>query len=75
MNVEERVIHKRKVQDGETANTWDEGGIGKNIIYDTSTTTMRPTSEDLRTREAGEAIQDHQTRRLTKPQQMSTIHG
>ena len=73
MHAKERVIRKGKTSDGETVNTRDEGGMGKNIIHDTSTTTMGPTSEDLRTKEAREAVQDHQTRRLTKPQQMSTI--
>ena len=75
MHAEKRVIRKRKMQDGEIANVRDEGGIGTNIIHNTSTTTMGPTSEDLRNREAVEAVQDHKTKRLTKPQQMSTIHG
>ena len=52
MDSEERMISKRKVSDGETVNARDERRIGKNIIHDTSTTTMGPTSEELRTRQA-----------------------
>jgi hypothetical protein len=59
MHAEKRVIRKGKASDSETANTRDEGRRSKNIIHDTSTTTMRPTSEKFRTREAGQAIQDH----------------
>ena len=65
MHAEKRVIRKGKAPDSETANTRDEGRMGKNIIHDTSTTTMRPTCEMLRTRETGEAVQDHQIRGLT----------
>ena len=65
MYAKKRVIRKGKALDSETVNTRDEGKMGKNIIYDTSTTTMRPTCEKLRTREAREVVQDHQIRGLT----------
>ena len=59
MSTEESMIGKREAQNGETVNTRNERGTDQSIINDTSTTPMRPTNKDLRTRKAGETIQDH----------------
>ena len=50
MSTEESMVSKREAQNGETANTRNKRGTNQNIINNTSTTSMRPTSKDLRTR-------------------------
>ncbi len=47
VNTEDSMVRKRKAQNGDTVNVRDERGIGEDIINNTSTPTMRPTSEEL----------------------------
>ena len=57
-DAEEGMAIQRKVRDGKIKNERDEGGHRENIVHNTSTTTMWPTSEEFGSRKAREYIQD-----------------
>ena len=53
------MVNKRKARDCKVTNERDEGGHRENIVYNASTTTMWPTSEEFEARKAREPIQDY----------------
>ncbi len=58
-DAKEDMVSQKKVRDSKAANERSEGGSRENIVNNTSTTTMWPTSEESRSRKARESIQDH----------------